>query len=701
MRPVTDPSGILGRIPELESFCEDARVAAAVEKGDPFAVYRALFWGRLLGRFGAQHRGMLASLLANRRLFAKPLSGAPALFRINGFGAGIYGEVERGEDGAYVTTHCVSALFIPVFPLGAYLCTTVDYNRYSFYAKVPLGPVAWAWSRLIALGIVALVLAGVASAVDSSLHARVYVVNGLDRTVHVRIGSAEMDVLPRSTRPASITVDSGSQTIETTLDGRVIETGTIDARAGYDAIVWNVLGAAPVFEEDVIYTSYGGGGREPAITVHCDETAISVPNADYVFTDPPSSISMSSGSASVTHRRLAVDGAGALGCAGWLMEQGRTEVAVALARRVAEAQGYEGEIGQIVLGLASASGDDAASLDAARAMRDANPGDVDRHRIYQEVMRRAGRVDEVTAEYVARLEQDPTSLDAQYLVARLLPGAEARARFDAILAADPRYVPARRGAAYIALLSLEFGSVLEQAEQAAALGIEDAWLRRSEALALAAERQPERALEVLDRELARESDDATRQEIAVLHARIGHATRAPDPERALRSLTPGGGSVNGWLRARARASVDLAELASEPPRVQAAARLIALTPTAVDDALAASATMDLSAIDIDTWHLLFGEAVRRDPTSPAAAALRAVAPAGAATAEAISLYVTSGIESPLLETLDLESHAAIWLARSRVTTLPAAERAALLARAQRADAIGDCAARAAAAWPAP
>src|SRR5687768_11550633 len=103
MRPAADPAGLLGRVPELEPLCESPSIRRAIERGDPFAVHRALFWARLFGRF-PQHRETLDLLVGHRRFFAKPLTRAPALFSVNGVGASAYGRDEIGDDGAYVLT---------------------------------------------------------------------------------------------------------------------------------------------------------------------------------------------------------------------------------------------------------------------------------------------------------------------------------------------------------------------------------------------------------------------------------------------------------------------------------------------------------------------------------------------------------------------------------------------------------------------
>ena len=73
----------------------------------------------------------------------RPLTSAPPLFRLNGFGVGIYGSRDTRADGSYVTTYCLSALWIPVFPLAAYRVRPVEGNRYLFLSRERLGP----WAR--------------------------------------------------------------------------------------------------------------------------------------------------------------------------------------------------------------------------------------------------------------------------------------------------------------------------------------------------------------------------------------------------------------------------------------------------------------------------------------------------------------------------------------------------------------------------
>lgn len=98
----------------------------------------------------------------------RPLEKAPALFRLNGIGVGLYGERERRPDGSYIATHCISFLWIPILPLGAYRVQRVDSNAYQFYAKESLGPIARAWRALVLVGALAVGgHAGVTNYLDS------------------------------------------------------------------------------------------------------------------------------------------------------------------------------------------------------------------------------------------------------------------------------------------------------------------------------------------------------------------------------------------------------------------------------------------------------------------------------------------------------------------------------------------------------
>jgi len=71
----------------------------------------------------------------------KPISVAPSLYTLNGFGFTIYGRSNYDEESrSYVTTHYFVALFIPIFPIARYRVIEHPGNKYSFIGKLPLRP---------------------------------------------------------------------------------------------------------------------------------------------------------------------------------------------------------------------------------------------------------------------------------------------------------------------------------------------------------------------------------------------------------------------------------------------------------------------------------------------------------------------------------------------------------------------------------
>lgn len=84
----------------------------------------------------------------------RPLTGAPALFRLNGFGVGLYGERDRRPDGSYIATHCLSALWIPVLAIGAYRVISHGGGSYSFMTKERLSPFAKGWNYAVLAAVV-------------------------------------------------------------------------------------------------------------------------------------------------------------------------------------------------------------------------------------------------------------------------------------------------------------------------------------------------------------------------------------------------------------------------------------------------------------------------------------------------------------------------------------------------------------------
>ena len=90
----------------------------------------------------------------------EPISKAPALGTLNGFGLTLYGRRNPGPDGAYTATRFLAAIFVPVLPLDAWRVAAAPEGGFYFLGKVPLSGLTRTWRRLALMTVVAAVAAG-------------------------------------------------------------------------------------------------------------------------------------------------------------------------------------------------------------------------------------------------------------------------------------------------------------------------------------------------------------------------------------------------------------------------------------------------------------------------------------------------------------------------------------------------------------
>lgn len=80
----------------------------------------------------------------------KPISSPPTLFTLNGFGFSMYGKRDFDpQTNTYIKTHCICALFIPIFTLGAYRVADAQGSGWHFIGKEKKSTLAKIWNRLI------------------------------------------------------------------------------------------------------------------------------------------------------------------------------------------------------------------------------------------------------------------------------------------------------------------------------------------------------------------------------------------------------------------------------------------------------------------------------------------------------------------------------------------------------------------------
>lgn len=84
-----------------------------------------------------------------------PVNSAPTLMRINGCGLGVHGKRDRdAETGTYVTTWCISLVYIPLVALKAYRVAQAERGAWYFLGREPLSTFAKLWN----IGLLAAIL---------------------------------------------------------------------------------------------------------------------------------------------------------------------------------------------------------------------------------------------------------------------------------------------------------------------------------------------------------------------------------------------------------------------------------------------------------------------------------------------------------------------------------------------------------------
>lgn len=706
---IRDPAGLLSRVPELEEIAEeDRRVLAAIESGEPHAVFAALRTGRLFGRI-RKHAATARELMENRRLFLVPPRGRLWLSTYNGIGASFYGESEPDfVDGSYIATHYFVIFFVPIFPLGQYLVRNAAAQDggqgYFVLGKVPFRLLLSLWSRLITLLVFGGLVATLLSLARSTQHNNFYVVNELGVPIEAELAGRVLKVAPSSRAKADL--PTGNHAIKIFGPQRQpIESGQVRIRPGQAIIAWNVLGAAALVHRKIEYRPSSAAGNAPERpAIHCGERVITYRSVDYAFADPPRSIRTSGSGETRTFFGVAEPGARA--CLRYLQQASRQDDAAAIVAGRAQLANYalpefDSDMNVLVQGANLAT-----ARKLAQAGRAAHPRSVAHHRIYQYVMSEAGEREAVRAEY-AQNHPELDEADAAYLAARILPPGQPRlARAKELVSRFSDHGPSLAWAASIYCDAGDFASAAPIYDRLRR--VEPALYRRDLELAAAALVASGRGRVVLE-EIAAQFDDASdgaidnrqsRLMLASLYARV--AERVPEakpevkPDTLIRRLT-----------------------GDDPPALRAAARMLAGQPppkspgklpegmltvwqhqeSAILDADAAM-RIDVEVLDelsSEITLLVYAEAVRRNDVDLDKKAHVLLRNAPQRVLDRFAGYLRDGDE---IDQLDLVSRAILAFVRSRRTDLPAAQRASLLAEAKRLTVLSGPFARALDAWSA-
>jgi hypothetical protein len=698
-----DPVGLLERSPELaELALHSAALRKAIERGSPHAAYRALFWGAYFGRrFKGAHRETARALLRHRRIFFKPLTGAPTMFTYNGFGSSLYGRADYDDhDGTYVSTLYVVFVFVPVFPIASYLVRDAanDGRRaWSFIAKVPFGALQYVWQRIIALGVLAMVASASANAFEGYRHNTVHVVNGLERPLQIELGAHLHASVPAGGEVA-LRTESGRQLLTVRDGDTVLESASLDVPRGRNALAWNVLGAAPVFVAKVIYGEKSGHAPPSGDPkVMCGQTQIAIDGVDYLFVEPPRSISMPKGSGTVTKTHMGVANGGLRACLGYLEQHDPTKGArLALTATKATRTPASKLPEEMSRYLANAPRAEVEVYVKDLLGRDDS---VSAHRVYQDWLLTTDQRSRAVAEYDERARARQGEADADYLAVRVKPLADERRLIDALVARHPEHAYMRRAQAYVHYADREFEQVVASNEALKRID-RTLWLEGlvPYAESLVALGRGKDALAVAD-EVAREQAATTRRTGQLVAYRVAHRIGAP--ERDLPKAEHDAKELRVFVRLATGLDVTEAEISAlEDERARDALRIGRAALSAPDRALASSRTANvetLRGIPDSIRVLLLGEAARQGASGDLVDKLCVDLPPP--TAAAMVAYAKTGTASDLVTELPLEFRAALEFVRSRDPALPSKERAERLERAKASDVLHGPVTVAIGGWP--
>ncbi len=379
-------------------------------------------------------------------LWLEPLDKAPTMHTINGIGTTLYGNYKPNEDGVHIATLWFVFVFLPVFPLAAYVVRKAGGNSWNFYAKAPLPPFARFW-RLGFAGLA--VAAGVAIAAQvawDKAHVELWVYNGFDLPVEVTVGDDHYSLDPhRVVRAGNYPV--GVVPITATPQGWAVPLEQTDANLdllGDDELLYNVASRASLVRSWVVY----GPGSTRDDDLLGSQAFVGVGNVDYLLRDPPESKSVKEGSSIVDEVIYNAEDEVSFSVAAFITQAmvGPDDAWRMLRARLAV---QPGDREALALASTIKPPGDPELVAVGELARAGRPDDVEAHRLYQNSLGSESSL-AVRDEYAALATEHPGSAMHQYLAGRLLDDGspEAEALFHKAIALDPEFAYAHLALGY-------------------------------------------------------------------------------------------------------------------------------------------------------------------------------------------------------------------------------------------------------------
>ena len=706
--PQVTPSAIDEYLERLE---RDPVAGPILRSGDRLRLYE---WLRERQDTTAdpQERRLLAVLLRERRRFLVVLDERPRARAVLGTGARFLdAEDPQPQDESAIVTLYLSVLYLPVLPLGQYLARTIALGRREILGQVPLAPRLRWWQRgLVVITLAATFLAVLSLRIDSH-YREVRFVNGLDIPVRVSLGRANVFFVAAQGRVPRRLGRGVYPVTVLTRDGVILDKDSIQIPEQADTLLYNILGAAPLYAEQLAPPKPPGNSVPPATSAplpveqYAGQRFIARQGIDYLFETPPEgAVGTRQTDQGVWHLDMAPGG--------WptalqVLAADRLVEAAALAESIYRAEpSFEPAMQYASYFIGEARGPEAL-LGFAREVVAKHPDSVEAHRVYQQAMLLAGRHVECLAEYRALHERQSNSPMMGYLRARIERPAEALPLIGDLVKRFPEDPNLRRALAALLLEQRRFAEAVPHFVKYKALAPQD---RRPVLEPLARARVATGHATEAAQEVRQFIDEQATgdPELSVLYARVA---RLAGDEAPLPPDHYFGGSGDAhrypsrlWFTCLVEGQAAQPEALSTVGDARLRA-LLELECTAWHDLdraleLARKAPIELvDQLDSSVVLLLAGELGRRGDVQAAGRLLDHLTDLSIDRA-ALKAYMLAAGKAIEPDDLDLEYQAALALIAGRRATTPA-ERARFYEAARRDDILRGPVTLALEHWPSP
>lgn len=532
----------------------------------------------------------------------------------------------------------------------------------------------------------------------------VWLVNGLDLPVEVEVDGARHPVAANAR--VEVTVHEGVHQVRVlSTDGKVIEEGPVDVPARTDVVAYNVAGAAPLYLASIKYTRYANpkDNDQGSVEVFAGTRVIARDNVNFIFKEPPSSISVKSGESTTRYRFDQADGGWRMS-AGYLESKGESSKMAQLFRATTIAGSGARELVDRTSDVLELAEGTPAVLRFLREMRALRPDDAGVHMEYQYRMHRLGRGEEVLAEYRELHAKNQDSPLYSILLARIEPREQATLRINELVERYPNEVQVLSSAAHHAFVTGDYLRAVELYERFQDKPEHERSLQNHIASLLALGRVPD-ALALVSRYAAAAPVPDTRVALLfALVARLPGAVPATSPKMYIERLA---GAPNGrdWtLFSKAflgepLSATDLVGMNDPDLRTAIEIHLATLKdPAGAWERCASITPPVLRLMAPGTSVLLAAEFYRAGDPELAARLLERDVGLWVPN-EAIFEYIRTGTKHPNFWRMDPELRAALALVRFRHITSQGDGASAVLAEAEKLDFLKLVVAPARASWP--